>query len=100
MNEIIDRAQPLIDAIQHYAKDMGHPPPTLDDLVPKYIAAIPGTGLDICPSYLYSVDMKSGRWSISVKLGAIGFRHIAYSPSNDYSITVTPLRNGWILADP
>lgn len=45
------RSQPLISAIDRYAKDHGAAPDSLPQLVPGYLPAIPGTGIGAHPAY-------------------------------------------------
>lgn len=47
------RAEPLIKAIESYAKDHGRAPKDLLLLVPDYISAIPTTGLPAEPTFKY-----------------------------------------------
>ena len=58
-----DRATPVISAIWAYSKKEGHPPETLQKLVPDYIAAIPQTGLGMGDVFLYGLDEKR-KWSL------------------------------------
>jgi hypothetical protein len=46
-------ARPLVSAINRYVEKTGHPPETLDDLVPGFIRAIPGTGFVRFPEFAY-----------------------------------------------
>lgn len=48
-------AQPVIEAIESYTRDRGEPPASLDALVPKYLARVPGTGLIAYRSFDYEV---------------------------------------------
>lgn len=50
------RAQPLVTAIHAYQHEHGTPPASLQDLVPAYLAAVPGTGLRHTPRYQYSMN--------------------------------------------
>lgn len=50
---IVRNGQPLIHALDRYKTGHGTYPATLDDLVPKYIRAIPGTGLVQGRRFLY-----------------------------------------------
>jgi hypothetical protein len=100
IDDIISRAQPLVQAVHRYEKERGRPPARLGDLVPKYISAIPATGLPTYREFLYTVHEASGRWGLSVKLERLGFKHIDYSPSGSHNIPVTPLRDGWVLVNP
>jgi len=50
-------AEPLIAAIDHYVTNTGHSPGSLDELVPDYLAAIPGTGVPRYPSFEFTTDV-------------------------------------------
>ncbi|HEY9788271.1 MAG TPA: hypothetical protein V6D17_22975 [Candidatus Obscuribacterales bacterium] len=49
------RAEPITKAISDYESSHGKPPGSLDELVPKYMAKIPGTGMGPYPKYEYEV---------------------------------------------
>ncbi|WP_339736303.1 hypothetical protein [uncultured Gimesia sp.] len=53
MAEFAERSRPLIDAVERYAEDQGGPPETLEQLVPDYLPAVPGTGMMAYPEYVY-----------------------------------------------
>ncbi|WP_459556061.1 hypothetical protein [Lacunimicrobium album] len=50
-------AEPLIAAIDQYVSKTGHSPGSLDELVPDYLAAIPGTGVARYPSFEFTTDV-------------------------------------------
>jgi hypothetical protein len=50
-------AEPLIAAIDHYVMKTGHSPRSLEQLVPDYLAAIPGTGVPRYPSFEFTTDV-------------------------------------------
>jgi len=55
------RAEPLILAVSAYTSAVGHPPAALAELVPKYLASLPATGLQRCDSFEYrSLTHKQG----------------------------------------
>lgn len=59
----------LVAAIDRYQADHSRPPETLDDLVPKYIAAIPGSGYPPQPDFNYSAHehpQEGWRWDLYV----------------------------------
>lgn len=45
--------EPLIEAIDSYAAEVGHPPQLLDDITPRYITRVPATGLKECRQLEY-----------------------------------------------
>jgi hypothetical protein len=50
-----ERSRTLIDAIKRFHQDNGASPRTLGELVPKYLSAIPDTGVRRFPNYEYRV---------------------------------------------
>ncbi|HEY9172605.1 MAG TPA: hypothetical protein VI136_10010 [Verrucomicrobiae bacterium] len=50
---VAQRSRPLIQAINAFTKECDHPPETLEQLVPRFIEAVPGTGMGACPSFEY-----------------------------------------------
>jgi hypothetical protein len=57
----VENAAPLIAALKNYEKETGHPPSSLQSLVPKYMAAIPQTGIGNPTDFQYSLSKKH-RW--------------------------------------
>lgn len=53
MAEFAKRSQPLIAAIKDFEQDQGRPPESLAELVPAYLAEVPGTGMLTYPEYEY-----------------------------------------------
>ncbi len=67
------RAAPLVAAIEKFAKDTGKPPNNLSELVPKYIASIPETGVGQFPSYSYRAIPDGGMGPVIwYDLGPVG----------------------------
>ena len=52
---IARRLDPLIDAIREYDAYHGRPPESLDELVPAFLASVPGTGRSEYPEIEYEV---------------------------------------------
>jgi hypothetical protein len=50
---VTERAQPLVSAVAEYRADRGHPPASLDDLVPLYLDQIPRTGIGAWPEFSF-----------------------------------------------
>jgi hypothetical protein len=86
------RSQPLVRAIKSFEKDHGRPPATLKDLVPKYLASVPPTGMSAYPTYDYftgadAMDRFAGNpWVLSVSTisGLINFDAMLYFPKQNY----------------
>jgi len=101
VGRVIERGAPLVQAIRTYESDTGQPPPSLDALVPKYLPAVPTTGLEAFPEYGYTVDReRPHRWRLSVRMESLGFKHMHFDPSRQYEIPVTELRDGWVMITP
>jgi hypothetical protein len=100
---VIDRSRPLIQAIQAYESAHGRAPDSLEALVPKFIPAVPTTGLELEGSrhFHYLVeDDPPHRWKLSVHMEALGFKHMRFDPSKRYEIPVSTLRDGWVMVTP
>lgn len=83
------RSQPLIKAIEQFIADEGHPPGTLQELVPKYFSKIPKTGMPAYPNYNYSTE--ASRWDgnpwvlyINCTSGGINLDRFIYFPKQNY----------------
>jgi hypothetical protein len=73
----------------------------LDSLVPKYLDAIPSTGLTTFPAFSYTVSStEPQRWKLSVRMESLGFKHMRYDPSRQYEIPVTEIHDGWVMVAP
>lgn len=68
------RAEPVIAAIQEFERVTGEPPASLSELVPTYLAGVPGTGLIPYPTFEYSRFDESGGsllwWDLGSRQGA------------------------------
>jgi hypothetical protein len=100
VSRIIERGAPLVKAIQAYEADTGKPPASLQVLVPRYLVAIPTTGLDASPDYRYDVNQEPRRWRLSVRMEKLGFKHMRFDPSRQYEIPVAELSGGWVMVTP
>ena len=69
-----DRAEVLVEAIKRFERTEGHPPDSLKDLVPKYLASVPKTGLESYPEFEYERFQDSGGsliwWDLGSRRGA------------------------------
>lgn len=87
LHAFTERSKPLVSAIEAYQKDQGHSPAKLQELVPAYLSAIPGTGLGICPEYRYIVrDADHGlqKWQLSIIVHEpFGYSELIYDPLNE-----------------
>jgi hypothetical protein len=89
LEQIPDRGQPLVDEIRAYEKKNGHPPGSLDELVPEYLAVIPETGIGVWPQFFYRTgdpnSCEGNEWILMVDLPCVmGFDHLKYLPRQNY----------------
>lgn len=92
MHAFAQRSKPLIAAIVQYEKDTGSPPPSLASLVPKYLPAVPSTGMMAYPEYHYktggttSTVYGGNQWVLVVDTpsGGINFDEMLYFPNQIY----------------
>jgi hypothetical protein len=90
--QLADRSKPLIMAIKNYEQKFGHPPDSLDALVPEFISEIPATGIGSTPEYHYmrqTNDISFGKnpWSLEVFHAAnpLAWDTFIYLPRQNYS---------------
>lgn len=88
---LAERSKSLIAAIEHFERDHGAPPETLEKLVPKYLPAVPRTGMPGYPTYDYQVskagqEIAGNKWMLSVDCihGIFIFDVFVYLPNHDY----------------
>lgn len=53
IEKVAERGQTILDAIKAYETKNGHPPGSLNELVPDYLEAIPTTGIGAWPEFVY-----------------------------------------------
>jgi hypothetical protein len=90
--EFGERSLPLVAAIHRYEKEQGTPPPSLDDLVPKYLSSIPETGIGSNAPYKYRVRGEkswfygTNQWVVIVPAsnGMLNWDEFIYFPNQDY----------------
>jgi hypothetical protein len=83
------RSEPLVMAIQKYIEKEGRPPGSLQDLVPGYLAKVPGTGMPAYSTYRYSTETNrwdGNPWAVYVNCpsGGINFDMFMYFPMQNY----------------
>ena len=91
---LAERSASLVQAVRSYEVQHGTPPPDLAALVPKFLPAIPGTGLAAYPSYEYLAGEKAARFDgnpwvlvVSTPSGGINFDTFMYFPLQNYPET-------------
>lgn len=84
---LAERSATLVEAIKRYKRDTGAPPEVLADLVPRYLAEVPHTGMSAYPEYWYGAApgycSDGNAWSVTVYAG--GFDVFVYCPNKDDS---------------
>jgi hypothetical protein len=88
------RGTPLVRAIEKYEQNNGHPPASLNSLLPEYLSAIPQTGFATAPHFAYHVynrgDRKfEPRWEVSVNPAELpNSDALVYWPEANYPATL------------
>ena len=91
-HQLAERSKPLVAAIHAYEQKHGHPPETLQALVPEYIPSVPSTGMGAYPKYDYLVgttNWNGNPWVLVVftPSGGINFDQFMYFPLTNYPAT-------------
>ena len=86
---VVAAARPLTQAIHAFEKQTGKPPTTLSDLVPRYLAAVPPTGMGGYPEWEYTSlanQYEGNPWVLIVETGGpgINFDQLMYFPNQRY----------------
>jgi len=86
-----ERAEPLISAIEVHVRDTGGPPSTLQELVPRYLPAIPDglPALEIVTGDTVQVMFDGNDWILkaSAATGLVNFDQFLYYPNQQYPTT-------------
>ena len=98
--QLAKRSKPLITAIKNYEQKFGHPPDSLEILVPEFIPKVPTTGIGTTPDYQYlsltnNSSYGNNKWVLQVYSPGehLAFSTFIYLPVQDYSA----LRPGYIV---
>ena len=89
---LAERSRPLISAVRRFEVDHERPPASLDELIPKYLVAIPNTGMAAYPEYEYVTGDKAlehydgNPWAVWVDSpsGGINWDIFLYYPKQNY----------------
>jgi hypothetical protein len=86
---VVNSLAPLPQAIRAYSTDTGHPPPALSALVPRYLTALPPTGLGAYRDFQYRVGATappSEPWALLIPIsqGILNWDLLLYLPSGRY----------------
>ncbi|HUT13656.1 MAG TPA: hypothetical protein VMY42_24425 [Thermoguttaceae bacterium] len=89
--QLAARSSPLVAAIDQFVVDQGRPPNDLTELVPKYLPAVPSTGMGGYPEYEYLVGSRAEEyagnpWALLVRAWGpgINFDEFMYFPKQNY----------------
>lgn len=83
-------AEPLVQAIHRFEDEHGHPPAELDELVPRYLGRIPGTGIPAFPQFEFDSgphvpgQYRGNRWVLWIDVAAAENETLYYLPNRDY----------------
>ena len=95
LSQMAERSKPLIAAIKRFEIEKGSAPQGLEELVPKYISAIPATGIGAYPEYRYQrLENDVDTWELRVDcgVGLLNWDEFFYRPSKKYGKRV----GGWV----
>jgi hypothetical protein len=89
---LAERSEPLVRAVDAHQRKYGKPPESLDQLVPKFLAAVPSTGMAAYPEYIYVTGTEARErfddnpWALYVHTpsGGINFDMFLYLPRQNY----------------
>jgi hypothetical protein len=91
VREVASSAMPFVLAIQAFERGEGRPPQHLDELVPRYLPAIPSTGMRGNSEwrYIHGTDARAygeNSWVLLVHTSGPGlnFDQLMYFPNQDY----------------
>lgn len=98
--KLVTRSAPLVQALHAYERANGHPPTALTDLVPQYVATVPGTGLPAYPRYRLLVGKEAAAYEgnpwvllVPTPAGFLNFDELAYWPKQNYPEGIA--HGGW-----
>lgn len=85
------RSKALVQAIHAHVRETGTPPHSLSDLVPRYIARVPATGMAAYPSYEFVSGTKAKEYSenpwalfVPTTSGGLNWDIFLYLPRQNY----------------
>lgn len=84
-DRIINNAQPIITAIDHYQLDNGKYPKNLQTLVPQYVESIPNVGVDNFEYYNYENLDSTYKFSFWQFAGGRTYRVFVYAPDGNFT---------------
>jgi len=88
--DLAQRSMPLAEAVKTFEEKEGRLPKSLEELVPRYLARVPGTGMAAYPEYDYLTGEEASfwldnPWVIRVRTHSLGgFDQFLYFPMQNY----------------
>jgi hypothetical protein len=89
--DLAQRSRPLVTAIKQFETKYGKPPSNLEQLIPEFLSAVPGTGIGASPNYEYIVvtdksNYEANPWilQISTPSGLMNWDVFLYFPKQNY----------------
>lgn len=89
---LAERSMPLVEAVHAYVQTEGHPPDSLEVLIPKYLDSVPTTGLAGYPHYeMYKGEdsplWQDNPWVLCVRAGRMmNWDLFLYFPKQNYPL--------------
>jgi hypothetical protein len=88
-HRLAEHSKPLVAAVRAFERKHGHPPESLQALVPEFLPAVPSTGMGAYPHYRYLTDATNydgNPWVLVVFTppGGIAFDQFMYFPLTNY----------------
>lgn len=93
IERVAERGRPIVDAIKAFEKKNGHPPGSLDELVPDYLDSVPTTGIGSWPEFCYHTKNpnrhEGNEWDLNATVPGVpgfglGLGHLMYFPRQNY----------------
>jgi hypothetical protein len=91
MRQVTAAAMPLVEAIRAFERDQRRPPRDLTELVPRYVAAVPPTGMRGFSEWVYLTGpdaraYEENPWVLLIHTGGPGFNfdQLMYFPNQHY----------------
>ena len=102
LHRVASRGDILAEAIEAYTRDNGKLLKNLENLVPKYLDAVPSTGVGAYPEFCYRWNDPSNSWSLMVLIYDGSDRSVSgtlvYWPDVEYPETYERYGN-WAFSD-
>jgi hypothetical protein len=88
LRRAVDASRPLTQAVHDFERIVGRPPGELSALVPRYLPAVPPTGMGGYAEWIYVVGpaaYEGNNWDLRVRTGiGLNFDQLVYLPNQRY----------------